>query len=117
MTVPGFTELKTMSQLIPAAPGWRIVFADRENQGSVALPIVAWEPRSEEHQVAPPSSPADPPRTYTLEYLRAWYVPHEQGVPPLPLLGPSSRLWLPRPWPGMGATLGRDRERSTQVRA
>lgn len=72
--------------MIPAAPGWRVVLADRENSGSVALPIVAWERREEMHQVAPPRSrPADPPSIYTIKFLRAWYVPYETGLPPQPL--------------------------------
>lgn len=52
--------------MIPAAPGWRIVFVDRESgEGAVALPIVAWE--ADKDNIS----------------LRPYYLPYEQGVLPL----------------------------------
>jgi hypothetical protein len=60
--------------MIAAAPGWRIVLVDRENGGSVALPIVAWEKTAA--LIADDESSLH-------EYLAAWYDPAEDGVPPL----------------------------------
>ena len=63
--------------MIAASAGWRIVLADRESGGSVALPIVAWD----QHP------------TGDYRWLDCYYVPNEAGVPPVrtddatPLLG------------------------------
>lgn len=62
--------------VVAANTGWRVVLADRENGGSVALPIVAW---------LADDSPAD------ARFLDCYYVPNEGGCLPQ-LLGDNEHL-------------------------
>lgn len=71
--------------MIAAVAGWRVVLADRENGGSVALPIVAWVAQETTTFLPAPgreSSAAGSERTITHRWLDCWYVPNELGVPP-----------------------------------